>query len=203
MIEYRLQFFAKEGPGGEKTEKPTAKKLEDARKEGQVAKSREVSNAFIMIALFVLLKLSLSFLGDQFLGSFEDAYNYIPEVVGLTDGKIRSGDFSMLLFHMLLRMLLTMAPFLAVGFVVAFLSDFFQVKWKVTTKPLQPKFSKMNPINGFKRIFSVNSLMELLKSILKIGLISYVVYTTVRDKLQVIYLLFHICLLYTSPSPRD
>ena len=75
----------------------------------------------------------------------------------------------MLLFHMLLRMLLTMAPFLAVGFVVAFLSDFLQVKWKVTTKPLQPKFSKMNPINGFKRIFSVNSLMELLKSILKIG----------------------------------
>lgn len=59
----------------------------------------------------------------------------------------------MLLFHMLLRMLLTMAPFLAVGFVVAFLSDFLQVKWKVTTKPLQPKFSKMNPINGFKRIF--------------------------------------------------
>ena len=90
MIEYRLQFFAKEGPGGEKTEKPTAKKLEDARKEGQVAKSREVSNAFTMIALFVLLKLSLSFLGDQFLGSFEDAYKYIPEVVGLTDGKIRS-----------------------------------------------------------------------------------------------------------------
>lgn len=203
MIEYRLQFFAKEGPGGEKTEKPTAKKLEDARKEGQVAKSREVSNAFIMIALFVLLKLSLSFLGDQFLGSFEDAYNYIPEVVGLTDGKIRSGDFSMLLFHMLLRMLLTMAPFLAVGFVVAFLSDFFQVKWKVTTKPLQPKFSKMNPINGFKRIFSVNSLMELLKSILKIGLISYVVYTTVRDKLQVIYLLFHMTLWQGIASAAD
>ena len=183
MIEYRLQFFAKEGPGGEKTEKPTAKKLEDARKEGQVVKSREVSNAFTMIALFVLLKLSLSFLGDQFLGSF--------------------GDFSMLLFHMLLRMLLTMAPFLAVGFVVAFLSDFLQVKWKVTTKPLQPKFSKMNPINGFKRIFSVNSLMELLKSILKIGLISYVVYTTVRDKLQVIYLLFHMTLWQGIAAAAD
>ena len=203
MIEYRLQFFAKEGPGGEKTEKPTAKKLEDARKEGQVVKSREVSNAFTMIALFVLLRLSLSFLGNQFLGSFEDAYNYIPEVVGLTDGKIRSGDFSMLLFHMLLRMLLTMAPFLAVGFVVAFLSDFLQVKWKVTTKPLQPKFSKMNPINGFKRIFSVNSLMELLKSILKIGLISYVVYTTVRDKLQVIYLLFHMTLWQGIAAAAD
>ena len=56
MIEYRLQFCAKEGPGGEKTEKPTAKKLEDARKDGQVVKSREVSNAFTKLALFDLLK---------------------------------------------------------------------------------------------------------------------------------------------------
>ena len=203
MTELRLQFFAKEGPGGEKTEKPTAKKLEDARKEGQVAKSREISNAFTMIALFILLKLSLSFLGNQFLGGFEDSYNHIPDLIKLTDGKIRSGDFSVLLFHMLLRMLLTMAPFLAVGFVVAFLSDFLQVKWKVTTKPLQPKFSKLSPVNGFKRIFSVNSLMELLKSVLKIGLISYVVYTTIKDKLQVIYLLFHMTLWQGIATAAD
>ncbi|MCR5655611.1 MAG: EscU/YscU/HrcU family type III secretion system export apparatus switch protein, partial [Lachnospiraceae bacterium] len=45
MIAYDLQFFAKEGPGGEKTEEPTSKKLEDARKEGQVAKSKEIANA--------------------------------------------------------------------------------------------------------------------------------------------------------------
>ena len=44
ILEYNLQFFAKEGPGGEKTEDPTAKKLEDARKEGQVAKSKEIAN---------------------------------------------------------------------------------------------------------------------------------------------------------------
>ena len=68
---------------------------------------------------------------------------------------------------------------------------------------MQPKFSKMNPINGFKRIFSVNSLMELLKSILKIGLISYVVYTTVRDKLQVIYLLFHMTLWQGIATAAD
>ncbi|MBU5429333.1 flagellar biosynthesis protein FlhB [Kineothrix sp. MSJ-39] len=203
MTELRLQFFAKEGPGGEKTEKPTAKKLEDARKEGQVAKSREISNALTMIGLFILLKVSLSFLGNQFLGSFEDSYNHIPELIKLTDGKIRSGDFSVLLLHMLFRMLLGMAPFLAVGFVLAFLADFLQVKWKVTTKPLQPKFSKLNPVNGFKRIFSVNSLMELLKSVLKIGLISYVVYTTIKDKLQVIYLLFHMTLWQGIATAAD
>ena len=81
MMELRLQFFAKEGPGGEKTEKPTAKKLNDARKEGQVAKSREISNAFTLIGLFLLLKIAISFLGDQFLGGYADAYNRIRELI--------------------------------------------------------------------------------------------------------------------------
>ena len=203
MMELRLQFFAKEGPGGEKTEKPTAKKLNDARNEGQVAKSREISNAFTLIGLFLLLKIAISFLGDQFLGGYADTYNRIPELIKLTDGKIRSCDFSTLLLHMLMRMLIGMAPFLVVGFILSFLADYLQVKWKVTTKPLQPKFSKMNPINGFKRIFSMNSLVELLKAILKIALISYVVYTTIRDKLQVIYLLFHMTLWQGIATAAD
>ncbi len=104
---------------------------------------------------------------------------------------------------MLMRMLIGMAPFLVVGFILSFLADYLQVKWKVTTKPLQPKFSKMNPINGFKRIFSMNSLVELLKAILKIALISYVVYTTIRDKLQVIYLLFHMTLWQGIATAAD
>ena len=55
MIAYNLQFFAKEGPGGEKTEEPTSKKLSDARKEGQVAKSKEIANATGLIAMFLIL----------------------------------------------------------------------------------------------------------------------------------------------------
>ena len=61
LLEYDLQFFAKDGPGGEKTEEPTAKKLGDARKEGQVAKSREIANATGLIALFLILKLGMGF----------------------------------------------------------------------------------------------------------------------------------------------
>ena len=71
MMELRLQFFAKEGPGGEKTEEPTAKKLEDARKEGQVAKSREVTNALSLIALFLILKIFIGFIGEEFLEVFQ------------------------------------------------------------------------------------------------------------------------------------
>lgn len=70
ILEYNLQFFAKDGPGGEKTEEPTSKKLTDARKEGQVAKSREAVNAVMLLALFLLMKLWIGRLGVSFISFF-------------------------------------------------------------------------------------------------------------------------------------
>lgn len=194
MMELDLQFFAKEGPGGEKTEEPTAKKLEDARKEGQVAKSKEIANAVTLIGLFVILKFMISFLGEHFMGGFETTYNYIPQLVKFSDGKIRVSDFMILIRENMSQILIMLMPFLAASFVLNFVADLVQVKWKPTTKPLQPKFNKMNPISGFKRIFSAQSLVELLKSILKIVLIGYLVYSTLKDKYNIIFLLFNMSL---------
>ena len=56
-LPYQLQWFAKDGPGGEKTEEPTAKKLQDARNDGKVSKSRELGFAIDLIVLFLLLKI--------------------------------------------------------------------------------------------------------------------------------------------------
>lgn len=203
MIELNLQFFAKEGPGGEKTEQPTAKKLDDARKEGQVAKSREIANAATLLGLFLLLRVVLSFLGGQFLGTFEDSYNRFDQIIRLTGEQIRVTDMMQLLRSMLLRMILCMLPFLLTGFILAFLADFVQIKWMVTTKPLQPKFSKLNPANGFKRIFSMQSLVELLKSIAKIVLIALVAYNTLKNKFNVIYILFNMPLWQGIATAAD
>ncbi|MGN0131773.1 MAG: flagellar biosynthesis protein FlhB [Lachnospiraceae bacterium] len=191
MIAYDLQFFAKEGPGGEKTEEPTAKKLDDVRKEGQVAKSKEVVNAAGLIALFVILKFGMGFLGENFLGVFSYVYDRIPQLIKMANGFIPSRDYYSLMGNILLKILITISPFLLIGFLVAFLADYVQIKWKVTSKPLQPKFSKLNPVNGFKRIFSAQSLMELLKSIAKILLIGWVAYDMIKDNFDVIYLLFN------------
>ena len=111
QLPYQLQWFAKDGPGGEKTEEPTSKRLTDARNDGKVAKSKELSGAF---------------------------------------------GWGSEIFKLVL-------PFFIIGFIVAFLGDLVQVRWKVTTKPMQPKLSKFNPLNGFKRILSKDSLFELLK----------------------------------------
>ena len=78
LMELDLQFFAKMGPGGEKTEKPTAKKLSDARKEGQVAKSQEVATAFSLLAFFIILRVGYGFMGTNFQNIFGRVYNNIP-----------------------------------------------------------------------------------------------------------------------------
>lgn len=187
ILEYNLQFFAKDGPGGEKTEEPTSKKLEDARKEGQVAKSREVTNAFELLTFFVLVYFWARYMGTFFIGGMYDIYSQIPEYAKMYDGHIQEQTFNALFVQSMLRILLILAPFLAIGFLVAFVGDLIQVKWKPTAKPLQPKFNKLNPVSGFKRFFSVNSLMELLKSLLKIGLVSYVVYSYLKKNMPPLY----------------
>ncbi|MBP3475554.1 MAG: flagellar biosynthesis protein FlhB [Lachnospiraceae bacterium] len=194
MLEYNLQFFAKDGPGGEKTEEPTSKKLEDARKEGQVAKSKEVTSAFELLAIFALLYIWIENMGTYFVGNMYDIYSQIPEYIKMYDGNVPEQTLSAIFIKSMSRVLMILAPFLLVGFIVSFVCNVVQVKWKPTTKPMKPKFSKLNPVSGFKRIFSVNSLVELLKSILKIGLISYVVFSYLKKNMPPLYLFYDLSL---------
>ncbi len=194
ILEYNLQFFAKDGPGGEKTEEPTSKKLEDARKEGQVAKSREITNAMELLAVFLILKIGVGYLGESFVNGFRNLYTQIPEYIKMYNGFLPEKTIDAVFFQTMIRMLLMIAPVLLVGFLIAFLCDVIQVKWKPTGKPLQPKFNKLNPVNGFKRIFSVNSLMELAKSIAKIALIGYAVYSYLSKNAPSIFLLYDLSL---------
>ena len=131
MLEYNLQFFAKDGPGGEKTEEPTAKKLEDARKEGQVAKSKEIGNAFSLLALFLMLELYLGVMGNQFLKGFHAVYNQIPDVIKMYNGNLPIASIHSLIRTMMLQLLIIITPILLVGFIVVFICDLVQVKWKL------------------------------------------------------------------------
>lgn len=194
-LSYHLQRFAKDGPGGEKTEPATAKKLNDARKEGQVAKSKEVGNFLGLLSLFLVLKIWAGSMGLKLMSGFSTVYNRIPDLVELENGLIIPRDYASLINHYILAMLSIMLPVLAIGTLVAFVGDLVQVKWKPTSKPMQPKFSKMNPVKGLKKIISPNSLVELLKSFLKIGVIGYLVYTTLQDKLNMLMLLYDVPLL--------
>ncbi len=195
LLKYNLQFFAQEGQGGEKTEPATEKKLSDARKEGQVAKSREIANGLGLLALFLLLRFWIGTMSGQLLDVFSHIYGRIGDTVVFWRGFLPENDLTVVFRDMLLEAVIIMAPILLVGVLIAFVCDVAQVGWKPTGKPMQPKLSKLNPLSGFKKIISVNSLVELVKSIAKIGLIVYICYNYLKDKWELLFLLYDVPLL--------
>lgn len=193
-LKYNLQFFAKDGPGGEKTEEATSKKLEDARKEGQVAKSKEISNGFGILGLFLIIHFFAGSIGIKFLELFETMYVKIPEFVKYWGGNLPKQELFLIFRQMLLQILLICGPVMLIALGVGVLCDLLQVKWKPSSKPLQPKLSKLDPIKGFKKIISLNSLMELVKSLAKITLILYITYRFVLKNWQDVFILYEISL---------
>ena len=83
-----------------------------------------------------------------------------------------------------------------VGLVVTIVAIVFQVKWKVTAEPLKPKFDKFNPVTGMKRLFSKDKIMDLFKSIAKVVILAYVVYSYLKNQWPLIYKMYS----YTLPQ---
>ena len=181
---YNLQFF---GEGGDKTEKATPKKLDDARKEGRVARSSDLINGFMLLLMFFVLKLFGGIMANLFLDSFVKYYN-------------KASDISMEVFdvrqavnlsnEIVLDIVIASLPVLIGSFVVALVGNIVQVGWKVTGKPLKPKLDRLNPIGGLKRMFSQEKVVELIKSILKVLAIALVAYNEVKDRWKFILNLY-------------
>ena len=119
-----LQFFADDGQGGEKTEPATQKKLDDARKEGQVAKSKEIASGLGLVALFLVLKFWAASMGTQFLEMFHAVYGRIPEMTNLVGGTGPSTAATQIFRFAALRTVLILLPIFIIGYLVAFLSDY-------------------------------------------------------------------------------
>lgn len=187
---YRLQFFA--GEGGEKTEEATAKRLQDARKEGQVAKSQEIITAAMLFALFAVLRVFSGFMADRLLRSFYTSYSTISVyAVEKADGNFVRALINQAMTDIVIATL----PVFLIAVVLALALNVFQVRLQVTTKPLQPKFSKLDPIKGFKKIFSKDKVIELLKSLVKIGIIFYLAYSTLQEDVDKIAILYELGLM--------
>ena len=192
---FSLQFFAKDGPGGEKTEEPTAKKLSDARSEGQVAKGKDLTSAVMLLVLFMVLKFTIGNMGEGFIECFNKNYTQIGDLFASTHGEYNMQYTIALIQSAALDMLKLLIPFFGIGFIIAIVIELAQVKWKPTSKPLQPKFSKFNPVNGIKRMFSVRTLVSLIKQIVILVVIFIVVYNKLKSRMSDIYMLYDIPLI--------
>ena len=148
-------------------------KLQKARKEGQVVKSKDFSTALALLVMFiVILKLS-PFLWDQISILFVYLYDKIPDKTLDNIGHIH------LAVSVLTPTMLMIGPILIMAGFIAILGDFIQVGPLVTTKTLEPKLDKLNPSKYFKNLMSPKTAFELVKNIIKVailGLIGFLVY---------------------------
>jgi len=173
-----------ETAGQERTEKATAKKKSKARDKGQVAISKEVSSAMILLT-------SLGFF--YFAGSwmFWNLSLVITRVFQNIDS-LRFNtidDASVFSLEVLSRILTILIPFLLPLAIVGVAANILQVGFKITTEAMAPKFSKLNPISGMKRFVSLKSFVELAKSILKLLFIGTIAYLLVKSDMEAFPLL--------------
>ena len=195
MLKMNLQLFAKDGPGGEKTEEATCKKLSDARKEGQVAKSKEIVNSVYLITIFYVIKFIIGWLGDKFIEQYNKIYNLIPTYASAQEDMTNIQTVSAIMRQAFIGIALMVAPIFAITFLIYFVGDLAQVKWKITSKPMMPKFSKINPLGGFKRMFSKQSLVNFVKSVAIVGVCLYMVCNTLIENYALMYELYDTTLI--------
>ena len=156
----------------DKTEQPTPKKLRDARKKGQVVKSREIGSTAIVIGVFVTLWVFFDSMMERLEGMITLPTNYYdaPFFEGLTS----------VLTGVLIDVLLISLPIVILAMVLGVIANYFQVGVLFSFDPVKPDLKKINPASGIKKIFSMNNLIELLKNILKIVILSYLIYIVLR-----------------------
>jgi len=187
LIPMNLGFF-KEGSGGEKTEKATPKKREKARKEGQVAQSQEVGTALLLVAAFVALRAFGPMILNRVMGLMSMTFTTLDNPPDITDATIAAR----VLWTTFGQIILTILPLALVVMGVALAVNIIQVGWKPTGKPLKPKFSKLNPLKGIKKVFSLKMFLELAKSLLKFAVILIAIYFVIADRINMLLMLTYV-----------
>ena len=151
----------------DKTEQPTPKRLRDARKKGQVAKSKEVSSAAVIVSLMLFLWAG----SDFYLNKFEELLDTPIWLESVTF----EAAFNVMVKEALEIGLLLILPVVGIGLIAAVMGNFVQVGVLFAPEAVKPDLKKLNPAKALKNIFSKKNMVELVKSLLKIAFMTYLV----------------------------
>jgi|DewCreStandDraft_4_1066084.scaffolds.fasta_scaffold00712_34 flagellar biosynthetic protein FlhB len=165
-----------------KTERATPKKREEARKRGQVVRSVEINSMLNVLICLIILKI----FGEYIFNNIKNISLYFWNNVTTFSITLDTiGDF---LLFIISKFLLILLPIFVSVFIIGILSNILQFGFLITFEPLKPSFDKINPFRGFKRLFSKRLFFELGKSFIKIFVISYIFYTTVKKIFNEIFM---------------
>jgi len=160
----------------DKTEPATPRRREEVRKKGQVAKSTDLNSSIVllaaMLALYFLMPSLMRMLTDLIRSYLENAATM----------RIDQESATALMMKMVLQTGAFFVPFMLIIIAAAFLANVAQVGFKLSGYPLTPRIEKLSPIAGFKRMFSARALVELVKSIFKLIIVTLIAYITIRGE---------------------
>lgn len=174
-----------QGSSQEKTEQATPRRLQEARRKGQVAKSPDLNGAILLLiaGLFALLYKDTMVSKTQM-----HLYTYFNNFARYQQPDNRLTE---ILISFTINVFAIFTPLFLVLMVVALGINLAQVGFMFAPEAIKPKFEHINPVNGLKRIFSGRSMFELVKSILKVSIIGWVIYAGVIGELPSLLAIYH------------
>jgi flagellar biosynthetic protein FlhB len=162
--------------GQERTEPGSSRRREEAREKGRVAKSRDVTSTAILFAALIYFYFNVSGFVEKLMSVLVSIFRSVGQTTLSTD------NMPSLLSGLMVKVFFIMAPLLGVIFLVSIVANVAQVGFLISPSSIQPELSKLDPMNGLKRLFSLNSLVELIKNILKMIVIGFVAYIVLRGE---------------------
>lgn len=162
---------------GEKTEKATPKRRREAREKGQVVKSNEMSAAIVLLLLFLGFKLFESTLGGNLVLLMKEFLGYLKVSENFEQ------DAKNIFFQSVKYFLMISGPILAVSLLSGVVVNYLQIGFLFQPKLIAVKSSRINPLSGFKRLFSFKSTVDMLKAVLKMLIVGMVVYLEYKKRL--------------------
>jgi flagellar biosynthesis protein FlhB len=178
LVSLDLQYFA-----GEKTEKATPKKKSDARKKGQVAKSQDVNVAIGLLAVFFFFSISITYLIKIIVSILKHSFQ-VYMLMDLTEENVH-----MIFVELVQEVAMFLGPIMLVALGAGIAANYFQIGFLFSTESIQFKLEKLDPIKGFKRIFSMRAVVEFLKSILKICIVGVITFFVLWNRMDEILIL--------------
>lgn len=175
-----------EQPTAEKVLPPSPRKLQKARERGNVARSQDLNSGVLLL----VSGLGLYVLGPVAFGEMIEMMRYYFGDLSVIE--VSTGTMQPLLIQALLFMAPMLLPFMLLLMAFGIAINVTQFGFVFSGEALQPKFERVNPIKGFQRMFSLRSLVELIKSLTKLSVIGFIAYLTVRDRVPEIISLMNL-----------
>lgn len=172
-IPFDLQMFA-----GEKTEEATEKRKRDAIQEGNVAKSQDLGSVLILLAGFLMLRAY----GENMYSRCADFMRYCFSHILYY--RFNIDEALILLNQFIVVTLMILLPFMIVIMLAAIFANVIQVGFLFRFDPMTPNFDRMNPVSNIQNMFSWKLVAELVKSFLKIFIVAYVPYSTIKEEFR-------------------